>query len=182
MENIVRDKRNVLITVLFWIYMLVLTGIVLFKLPFYSPVISDGIRVINLVPLMGSFGDNGTLGLREIADNIMIFIPFGVYISVLKSEWPFMKRVLSVAGLSLTFEAAQFVFALGRTDVTDILSNTFGGVIGICIYALALRILKNKTFKIINIFALVLTVCLVSRFVYLFYITHFVMTGPPGIV
>ena len=182
MENIVSGKRNVLITVLFWIYLLVLTGIILFKLPFYSPVISDGIRVINLVPLMGSFDAGGVLGLREIADNIMIFVPFGIYISVLKSEWSLRKRVLSVVGLSLAFEIVQFIFALGRSDVTDILSNTFGGVIGICIYALALRVLKDKTFKVVNVFALVLTVCVVSRFVYQFYISYFVMTGPPDIV
>ena len=160
------------------IYILVLTGIILFKLPFYSPSISDGIRAINLVPLMGSFDENGVLGLREITDNIMLFIPFGIYICVLKSEWPLLKRILSAAGLSLAFEVAQYIFALGRTDVTDILGNTFGGVIGICIYALALRILKERTFKAVNIIALVLTVFAVSRFMYQFYISYFVMSGP----
>ena len=172
------DRRNTLINILFVVYILVLTGIILFKLPFYSPVISDGIRAINLVPLMGSFDENGILGLREITDNIMLFVPFGIYISVLKSEWPILKRVLSAAGLSLTFEVLQFIFALGRTDVTDILGNTFGGVIGICVYALALRILKDRTFKAINIVALVLTVCVVSRFIYQFYVSYFVMSGP----
>jgi len=127
---------------------------------------------------MGSFDENGILGLREIADNIMLFIPFGIYISVLKSEWSLLKRVLSAAGLSLAFEVAQFIFALGRTDVTDLLGNTLGGVIGIGVYALALRILKERTFKAVNIIALILTVCVVSRFIYLFYVSYFVMSGP----
>jgi len=127
---------------------------------------------------MGSFDENGVLGLREIADNILLFIPFGIYISVLRSEWPLLKRVLSAAALSLAFEVVQFIFALGRTDVTDLLGNTLGGVIGICIYALALRILKERTFKAVNIIALILTVCVVSRFMYLFYVSYFVMSGP----
>ena len=175
-------KRNTLINILLVIYLLVLTGIILFKLPFYSPAISDGIRVINLIPFMGSFDENGVLGLREIVDNIMLFVPFGIYISVLKSEWPLIKRILSVVGLSLTFEVVQFIFALGRSDATDIIGNTLGGVIGICIYTLALRILKDRTFKAVNIVALVLTVCVVSRFIYLFYVSYFVMSPPPIIV
>lgn len=57
------EKRNILTIVLFVVYILVLTGIILFKLPFYSE-ISDGIRVINLIPLQGSFDENGVILLR----------------------------------------------------------------------------------------------------------------------
>jgi hypothetical protein len=52
-------KQNTITAILCLVYLLLLTGIILFKLPFYSPEISDGIRVINLIPLQGSFDENG---------------------------------------------------------------------------------------------------------------------------
>jgi glycopeptide antibiotics resistance protein len=169
------EKRNTLIIVLFVVYMLLLTGIILFKLPFYSEELSDGIRVINLIPFQGSFDANGSLLLREIIYNILLFIPLGIYICMLKSGWPFMKKAFPVIGLSLSFEIIQFIFAIGRSDITDVLGNTLGGIIGIGIYALLFKIFKRRTVKVINILALALTVYFLLRFTYLFYLSHFVM-------
>lgn len=172
-------KRNTLTIVLFIVYILLLTGVILFKLPFYSEKISDGIRVINLIPFQGSFDENGVILLREIIQNILIFIPLGIYIYMIKYELPFMKKVLPIIGLSLSFEVIQFIFAIGRTDVTDLLDNTLGGIIGICMSAILFKIFKNRTVKIVNMLALVLTICVVLRFAYLFYLSHFVMGSPP---
>ncbi|WP_333650139.1 VanZ family protein [Lacrimispora sp.] len=173
-------ERNTLTIVLFIVYILLLTGVILFKLPFYSEKISDGIRVINLIPFQGSFDENGVILLREIIQNILIFIPLGIYIYMIKYEWSFMKKVLPIMGLSLSFELIQFIFAIGRTDVTDLLDNTLGGIIGIGMSAVIFKIFKNHTVKIVNMLALVLTVCVVLRFAYLFYLSHFVMGHPPG--
>ncbi|MBE6904901.1 MAG: teicoplanin resistance protein VanZ [Ruminococcaceae bacterium] len=173
------EKQNTLTIVLFVIYILVLTGIILFKLPFYSE-ISDGIRVINLIPFQGSFDENGVILLREIVYNILLFIPLGIYICMLKSEWPFVKKTLPIIGLTLALEVIQFIFAIGRTDITDIFNNTLGGIIGIGIYALLFKIFQNRTIKVVNILALAFTVCIVSRFTYLFYLSHFVMRRPPS--
>ena len=169
------ENRNKLTIALFVIYMLLLTGVILFKLPFFSSEISDGIRVINLIPFQGSFDDSGTIDFREIRDNILIFIPLGIYICILKSKWPFMEKVLPIVALTLAFEAIQFIFAIGRSDITDVLDNTLGGVIGIGIYALLFKIFKNRTVKVVNILALVVTVFVVLSFAYLFYLSHFVM-------
>lgn len=173
------EKQNTLTIILFVIYILVLTGIILFKLPFYSK-ISDGIRVINLIPFQGSFDENGVILLREIVYNILLFIPLGIYICMLKSEWSFVKKTLPIIGLTLALEVIQFIFAIGRTDITDIFNNTLGGIIGIGIYALLFKIFQNRTIKVVNILALVFTVCIVSRFTYLFYFSHFVMRRPPS--
>lgn len=171
------EKQNTLTIVLFVVYILLLTAIIIFKLPFYSE-ITDGIRVINLIPFQGSFDENGVIIFREIIDNILLFIPLGIYICMLKDEWSFMKKALPVIGLSLTFEIIQFTFAIGITDVTDIIDNTLGGIIGIGIYALLFKIFKNRTIKIVNMLALAVTVCVVWRFAYLFYLSHFVMGRP----
>lgn len=172
-------KRNTLTIVLLSVYILVLTGIILFKLPFYSESLSDGIRVINLIPFQGSFDYNGAFNSREIIDNILLFLPLGVYIGMLKSEWSFVRKVIPAIGLSLLFEVIQFIFVMGRTDITDILGNTLGGIIGIGIYALLFKIFKNRTVKIVNILALALTVCGVLRFAHLFFLSYFIMGHPP---
>jgi glycopeptide antibiotics resistance protein len=170
-------RQNTLTIVLFLIYLVVLAGIILFKLPFYSAEFSDGIRVINLIPLQGSYDENGNLLLREIINNILLFMPLGVYVCLLKSEWPFAKKALSIFGLTLAFEVTQFIFALGRTDITDLLDNTLGGMIGIGIYAFLRKIWGGRTRKIVNALALALTVCVGLRFGQLFYLSYFVIGG-----
>lgn len=67
-----------------------------------------------------------------------------------------MKKLLAIVGLTFAFEIIQFIFAIGRTDITDVLSNTLGGIIGIGIYALLSKVLKSRTNKVINVVALLL--------------------------
>ena len=69
----------------------------------------------------------------------------GIYISMLKSEWSFSKKVFTIIGFTMSFEIIQFVLAIGRSDFTDILANTLGGVIGIGIYQLLFKLLKHRT-------------------------------------
>jgi len=153
-----KEKKNTLTIVLFMIYVLALIWIILLKLQFSFTEI-DRVRSINLIPLQGSVIINGIVSLNEIFDNIIVFIPFGIYINMLKNKWSFIQKVLPIISVSLTFEVLQFIFAIGRTDITDLLGNTLGGIIGIVIYAVLLKIFKNKTIKIINTVALILTVC-----------------------
>ena len=173
------ERQNVFIIILFTVYMLLLIGVIIFKLPFYSPEFSDGIRAVNLIPLQGSFDESGAIDWREITQNILIFVPLGIYISMLKGSWPFVRKALPIIGLSLVFETVQFIFAMGRSDITDLIGNTFGGLIGISVYALLLKIFKNRTVKIVTILALLATVYVVLRFGYLFYLSYFVMGHPP---
>lgn len=165
------EKRNTLTIVLFGIYILVLTRIILFKLPFYSEQI-DRIREINMIPLLGSFDDSGVIRFNEIIGNILVFIPLGIYICMLKSKWSFVKKALPMIGLTLAFEVIQFIFAIGRTDITDILGNTLGGIIGIGVYALLFKIFKNRTNRVVNILAIALTVCVLLLLAFLFFISH----------
>jgi len=47
---------------------------------------------------------------------------------------------------SLLLEINQFIFGIGATDVTDLITNTFGGIIGYIFYLIFKPIIK----KIIN--------------------------------
>ncbi len=68
-----------------------------------------------------------------------------------------MKKIFTIVSLTFVFEIIQFIFAIGRADITDVLSNTLGGIIGIGIYALLSKVLKGRTNKVLNVLAAVLT-------------------------
>ena len=173
-----QGKNNITI-ILFIVYMVLLIGIILFKLPFYSAEFSTGMRIINLLPFQGSFDGSGVLYLREIINNILLFIPMGIYIRMIKSEWTFLKSLLVIVGVSFIFELIQFVFALGVADITDIIDNTLGGIIGLIISVVFFKVVKTKAATILNLFALIATTIATARFVYIFYLSYFVMGPPP---
>jgi len=113
----------------------------------------DQERVVNLIPLLGSFDDSGVVRFSEIKVNILAFIPLEIYLCMLKAPWPLGKKILTIIVLTLAFEITQFIFAIGRADVTDVLSNTLGGVIGIGIYALLFELMKDRTNMVLNVLA-----------------------------
>ncbi len=153
-------RHDTLTLVLFIIYVLVLIWIILFKLHFTFAEM-DRFRIINLVP----FHSSG-IGANEIY-NVLFFIPLGTYLCILTNKWSFIKKVIIILCVSMIFEILQFVFAIGRTDITDLLCNALGGLAGIGIYELLFKLLKNRTNKVLNIFFLVLTTCIVLFFVLL---------------
>ena len=157
MEDIKFEKRNTLTRVLFVIYLLALTWMILFKLQFSIPQMNDG-RIINLIPFAGSFDSNGVIRFSEIRVNVLAFIPLGIYIGMLQTQWSFVKKLLAIVGLALAFEITQFIFAIGRADITDVLSNTIGGMVGIGIYTALSKILEGRTNKVISLLAAASTI------------------------
>lgn len=162
-----KAKRKDLLTfLLFIIYVLVVTWIILFKLHF-SIAEMDRIRIINLIP----FQDSAIMGANELY-NIVFFIPFGIYICMLKSNWVLLKKAIIILCFSLSFEILQFIFAIGRTDITDFICNVLGGMIGIGIFKLCYKLLKDRTNRVLNIVLLVLTACILLFFALL--LTHLI--------
>lgn len=157
-----RNKNNqVKLTFgLFIVYFLVLIWIILFKMQFSFNTLPH-FRGLNLIPFAGSIIKNNQLDYNEIILNMIVFIPFGLYLSMIKLNWSFWKKIISIAGVSLLFELLQFLFEIGATDITDLISNTLGGAVGIGFYIVFSKILKEKTNKILNILALIGTICIV---------------------
>ena len=119
-------------------------------------------RSINLIPFMGSVVVNGRIYINEIIDNILVFIPIGIYICMLKEDWSILRKISVGFFISLGIEVLQFILAIGATDITDLLGNTLGGILGIGVFYLFSKLFKNKTNKIINTLALIATILLVS--------------------
>ena len=67
--------------------------------------------------------------------NIVLFLPFGLVAAMARDVFGRRTHPVLLGGLlgfcfSLFIEVTQFVFALGYTDVDDLLMNTLGAVLG----------------------------------------------------
>ena len=107
------------------VYLLILSWIILFKLQFSFSAL-DHIRQINLLPFGGSVIANGKIDFDEIINNVIVFIPVGAYFSLLFKNKSVLKAIGSVLGISFVYEIIQFIFAIGASDITDLISNTLG--------------------------------------------------------
>ncbi len=137
---------------LFGAYLLLLVWLVLFKFQINVTEL-DSIRNINIIPFSASMIVNGKISFKEIMYNVFVFIPLGIYVSMFKPKWSFIQKVVPCLGLSLSFEVLQFIFAIGASDITDLIGNTFGGILGVALYALLQKIFKAKTVTVINVAA-----------------------------
>ena len=149
------EKPQPLLVAIFMIYLLLLGWLVLLKLQFFIPVLENG-RILNLLPFRDAFFSDG-IHLSEVHNNILAFLPFGLYSCMLKGGWPFWKKLLATFCVSLAFEVCQFVFAIGRADITDLITNTLGSAIGIGLYTLISRLLNDKTNRVLTILFALLT-------------------------
>lgn len=143
--------------ILFFIYLSALVWIIIFKLQFSIDNI-DRVRSINLIPFKGVTIVNHGIYISEIVNNVIIFIPFGIYMKILKIDWTFSKNILTFFVVSLLLEIVQYAFAVGRSDITDIIENTLGGCIGIFVYNIFKWIFKEKANKIFGILASIGTI------------------------
>jgi glycopeptide antibiotics resistance protein len=89
--------------------------------------------------------------LKEILYNVIVFVPLGVYVEIFREEWKIATKCSVAFVTSLLFEVVQFIFAIGASDVTDIIGNTFGGIVGILFCIVMKKIAPKKFLSIINI-------------------------------
>ena len=139
-----KNKRTILLHLLFVFYLAALTWIILFKMATSYDTIDHGIRSLNLIPFKSAMITNGKINFSEMIDNVLVFCPFGIYIGVLYRRWNLSEKVLSFFCVSLIYEVLQYVLAIGRSDITDVIMNTAGGIIGLIVYSLLNKICRNE--------------------------------------
>ena len=137
-----------LVLVLFVAHLVLLTWLVLWKLD--VPRVGEaGQRVVKLVPFVAT-AHAGASEPVELVLNVMIFLPFGVYLGLLVPSWPWWRVAGTLAGASALLEVAQYVLAVGSSDVTDVVVNTAGGLAGLGLVVLARRRLRAGATTIVT--------------------------------
>ena len=161
-QSTTANARDRLTTALFIIYLIALYWVLLLKLGVRFSYVKK--RSVNLVP----FSELVILTAENIL-NVMIFIPLGIYAGILFRRWIFGKKLLFYLLLSLLVEGLQYIFRLGAFDVTDIVTNTLGGLIGLLLFNGLDKAFNNsiKAQKFINIIAATGTVLIILFFVLL---------------
>lgn len=137
-------RRHRLLGVLFAIYLTLLVWIVLWKLevPWVgeAAILSRPIKLIPFVP-------DGTAGASqpvELVINLALFIPFGLYVGLLAPGWRLSISAAVFAGASLVLETTQHLLSVGSFDVTDVIVNTAGGLVGLGILTVIRRRLHDR--------------------------------------
>jgi glycopeptide antibiotics resistance protein len=164
--------RTILSRGLLALYILILLWIVLFKLKFnISSVFDHRHRSLNLIPFAAPSKVNGSVNYGEMIMNCLFFIPFGLLLNVNFKQPGFLSRLTFIFCFSLAVEIIQYVFAIGASDITDVITNTFGGFLGLILYDLSKRYIDYKILdRIINSTGIILFVVFIS-----IHVSHYVM-------
>ena len=157
-------RKLTVIHILFAIYCLLMVWIILFKLSI-SPAEVQALarpRNINWIPFYYEELSGTRFHRTEILNNLAVFVPFGLYLNMLGMKNG--RAVLAGFLFSFTLELCQFVFQLGSSDVTDLITNTLGTLVGIVLYAGLLRLVRSrkKANRILTVLALAATILLLA--------------------
>ena len=158
----VNNATNRLTTVLFIVYLIALCWILLLKLGVRFSYMGE--RRTNLIP----FNQRLILNSENIL-NVIIFVPLGIYAGILFTKWLFVKKLFFVFFLSLLVEGSQYILRVGAFDITDIITNTVGGLIGLMIFKAIEKVFNNnvKAQKFVNVIAAIGTVLMILLLVLL---------------
>ena len=66
-----------------------------------------------------------------------------MYLKYLLKDRKFLSIVI-ISSTSLLFEILQYIFHIGVSDITDIIMNTIGGIIGMILMVILLLIAKKN--------------------------------------
>ena len=122
-----------------------LIWLVLFKFSLHiSHVFAHHHRSLNLIPFAAPSMVNGKINYAEMVYNCVFFIPLGLLLNVNYKKVGFLPKLAFIAGFSITAEIIQFIFAIGATDITDVITNTLGGFLGLKLYDVSTKHITNK--------------------------------------
>ena len=160
-QSITNNAATRLTTVLFIIYLIAICWILLFKLGVRFSYMEK--RSVNFIP----FSDG--LTTAENIMNVLIFVPLGMYAGMLFDNWMLGKKILFCFLFSLLVEALQYILRIGAFDVTDIITNTSGGLTGLLLFSAISKAFNNpvKAQKFINTIAAAGTIVMIVLLVLL---------------
>jgi glycopeptide antibiotics resistance protein len=116
--------------------------LILFKtsIDFSSVLLNYQSRSLNLVPFAGYARGNA----REMLDNFVVFVPLGLLLGINLKRTSFWRKLSFVFLFSVTAEVMQFVLAIGTSDITDVATNTLGGLFGLALYDVSKKYVENE--------------------------------------
>lgn len=134
-------RRHAYLVVLFGVYLVLLVWTVLWKLN--APWIGVD-TMVKVVPFAAT-SEAGPSAPLEVVVNLLLFVPFGLYLGLLTPTRRWWTAGGLVAGASLALEVSQYALGVGRSDTTDLIVNTVGGLTGTLLLTIARHRLGVRT-------------------------------------
>jgi glycopeptide antibiotics resistance protein len=144
-ETITGRMGKILTRGLLALYLVTLAWLVLLKTSVnLSALLAHHQRSLNLVPFAAPSIVNGRINYGEMVFNCVFFIPFGLLLNVNFKKTGFLPKLTFILAFSVAVELLQFIFAIGATDVTDVITNTAGGFLGLTLYGLSNKFINDE--------------------------------------
>ena len=158
-DNNMKKTLKALVPVMFILYLAALIWVIVFKAN-RDLLLYGGEPEYRQISFYLSF--NG----RETLLNIAAFVPAGLFLMLLSRRENKLAAGIGCFLISLAFEVTQYILMLGTSDLTDLITNTMGGLVGIAAFLLCKRIFREKTQTILSLLCIPATLafCFVSTF------------------
>lgn len=140
-----RSFAKVGLTLLLFLYLAILSKLILFKYLSISDIIShftfsydsyywnnhNFIPFKTIIYYLFLADINFNIRFENLIGNIIGFSPFGFILPLLTKRFMrFEKITIATFCLSVSFELIQLIFKFGSFDIDDLILNTLGGLLG----------------------------------------------------
>lgn len=135
-----KNKRDLLMLLLFAAYFTTVICITLLNRS------RKDVRQLLLNPINDIIALSGELGvhhLRGIVSNIIMFVPFGIFVSTSSEKQKIFVSCFRGLVCSIAIEAAQYVFQRGVTESIDVICNVMGTLIGVILVRMTNTLIKK---------------------------------------
>ncbi len=137
------SKKQFIINTIFYFYIVTVIYLTLMPIVSSLPHISiSNYKSMHLIPFEDYVKSRGNASFQLIA-NVMMFIPLGFLLPQVK-EYKFTKVFLISFLATLSIELLQPLIVSYRiSDITDVITNTSGAIIGYLIYYISRKLIKR---------------------------------------
>ena len=157
MKETEKSRRKNLISVLFFLYLLFIIRVIVFKYPmsqmqeivnsWQKDVVLEGLHTANFVPFktikmyIQYYDLPGLRSFSNLFGNVLVFVPVGIMLPMAhRASKNIIVLLLNTLFFIVGIEVFQLFSNFGAFDVDDIILNMSGVLIGSCIH----KILANK--------------------------------------
>jgi len=82
--------------------------------------------------------------------NLVLFVPFGLFVGALAPTWSWWKAGIAALVASLVLEAVQHLISTGSFDTTDLIVNTAGALGGWAIFVVVCRVSGERSSVVVT--------------------------------
>lgn len=154
-----KKVQKTLVPVMFILYLLSLIWVIVFKA-------NRDLLVYGGEPEFRQISFYLYFNGKETLLNIAAFVPAGLFLMLLPRQGKILPACVGSFLLSLAFEVTQYILMLGTSDLTDLLTNTLGGIFGVGAFFLCQLIWGEKSKAILSLLCIPATLafCFVAFF------------------